>query len=127
EIISIKKGLKNHFKMDLSQIKGSQGEYFPEILCPKDTSTNEPNGTTLILKNIRRKSGFDLAEIAISLSKKFTILDQLSILLRKNDAEELIVSNELKFSTLEEQFRWDFPNELETIYSYATKIKGSII
>lgn len=127
EVVSVKNGLKNHFKMDLTKIKDSNGDYNPELLCDKDTLTSEPNGTTLILQEIRRKSGFNLEEIAINLSKKFLILDQLALTLKLNDDKEIIVSNELKFSSLEEQLRWDFPNEIDTEYSHYSEIKGSII
>jgi hypothetical protein len=127
EVISIKDNFKNHFKMDLSKIKSSKGEYYPELLCNKDTPTNEANGTTLILQNIRRKSGFNINDIAISLSKKFLFLDKLSIKLKLNSEPEIKVTNELKFLSLEEQFRWEFPNNLDENYSYSFNIKGFII
>lgn len=127
EIISIKDGFKNHFKMDLNNIKGSKGEYNPELLCDKNQVTKEKNGTKLTLQKIRRKSGFNIEEIAISLSKKFLILDQLNTKLKLNDDEEIIVTNELKFSSLEEQLRWDFPNDLDDEYKFHSEIKGFII
>ena len=127
EIISVKNGLRNHFSMDLEKIKNSSGEYNPQLLCEKDTLTKEENGTKIILKNIRRKSGFFLEEIAVSLSKKFLILDQLVIKLRLNLKEEIIITNDLKFSSLEEQFKWTFPISLDTSYKFSKQIKGAII
>ena len=50
EVISIKNGLKNHFKMDLLEIKTSKdSSYNPEII-EHDLKTQEPSGTVLKLK-----------------------------------------------------------------------------
>jgi len=127
EIISVKDGNKNHFKMNLADIKNSKGEYNPELVCEKDSECREENGTKMILRKIRRKSGFNLEEIALNLSKKFLIFDQLNTTLKLNDSENIVISNELKFSTLEEQFKWSFPNELDITYKYYKNISGSIL
>lgn len=127
EIESVKGGKRNHFQMKLSDIKSSNGFYNPELLCPKDSTSEEKNGTTLRLKSIRRKSGFDLTDLAISLSKKFLIFDRLSLKMQLNNAGLVKVTNELKFSSLEEQFRWDFPNNFDTNYSNYNSVKGFII
>jgi HSP90 family molecular chaperone len=61
EVISIKEGLKNHFIMDLEEIRQSkEQEYSPKIVV-KDEKTDSGNGTRLLLKSIRRKSAFDLS------------------------------------------------------------------
>ena len=96
--------------------KNSKGEYNPELVCEKDSECREENGTKMILRKIRRKSGFNLEEIALNLSKKFLIFDQLNTTLKLNNSENIVISNELKFSTLEEQFKWSFPNELDITY-----------
>ncbi len=128
EVKSVKDGVLNHFKMNLEDIKNSStGSYNPELLASKNTPTSEPNGTLLHLKSIRRKSGFNLEDLSISLSKKFMIFDELSLKLYLNDGNETLVTNELKFSSFEEQFRWDFPNEFEENYGFKNEIKGFII
>lgn len=129
EVISVKNGLKNHFKMNLAEIKKSKGEYSPELLIPKN-SISEPTekGTTILLKQVRRKSGFDLNNIAISLSKKFLIFDKMKVQLSINGSQNIDVLNELKFNDLKEQFRWTFPdNKYGEDYSYWSSLKGSII
>ncbi len=127
EIISVKNGVKNHFLMNLNDIKNSRGEYSPQLLCEKDTPTSESNGTVTILKDIRRKSSFNLDEIAGSLAKKFLIFDKIKVSLNLNSSEEIKLTNELKFINLEEQFRWNFPNELDNSYKNHKKIKGAIL
>lgn len=126
EVVSIKKGLKNHFKMSLEDIRNSKGEYKPEIIT-KNVSTEDTNGTILYLKKIRRKSDFDLDKIALSLSKKFLIFDEMKSSLYLNDSNEVPVTNDLKFRELKTQFEWKFPdNKYDNEYEHWKDIKGTI-
>lgn len=129
EVISVKNGFKNHFKMDLAEIRKSKGEYSPELIIPKNSKANaNEKGTKIFLKQIRRKSGFDLESIAISLSKKFVIFDNMKVELLLNGSKKVVVSNELKFNSLNEQFRWTFPDEkFDNSYEYWNIVKGFII
>ncbi len=128
EVKSVKNGVVNHFSMKIDDIKSStSGSYTPELIVEKDTPSTEPNGTTLYLKSIRRKSGFNLDEIAISLSKKFVIFDDLNLKMTLNGGDENVVTNELKFQSFEEQFKWNFPNELDESYKYKNQVSGFII
>lgn len=129
EVISVKHGLKNHFKMNLSEIKKSKGEYSPELVLAKNTkATPEEKGTIILLKQVRRKSGFDLNSIAVSLSKKFLIFDRMEVDLSINGAQNTKVLNELKFNELKEQFRWQFPDKkYGENYEYWHELKGAVI
>lgn len=126
EIKSIKGGILNHFVMSLDDIKTSGGVYNP-LIIEKNSSTAEPNGTILYLKSIRRKSGFNLEEIATSLSKKFMIFDTLKLSMSLNGSEDMPVTNELKFQSFEEQFRWTFPNNFDSTYKYRDLVKGFVL
>jgi len=128
EIVSIKNGLLNHFKMDLIEIKESKESlYNPEIIV-HDQFTKEPSGTTLKLKKIRRKSPFYLDRIALSLSKKFLIFGEMDTVLLLNSSNITPVTNELKYSELNKQFTWEFPDErYNSNYEFSSDIKGSII
>lgn len=129
-IESIKDGLKNRFTMNLQDIlRINTGSYNPDINIENE-SVSEPNSTTIILQGIRRKSAFETNSIAVSLAKKFTIFDQLKVVLIDNLLEEpIIVSNELKFEDVEVQFQWDFPEESITqiFYNHKMDIKGTIV
>lgn len=129
EVISIKDGFKNHFKMDLSEIKKSQGNYSPDLLISKNTiAANNEKGTTILLKKIRRKSGFDISSIAVSLSKKFLIFDKMKVELSLNSKMIIDVINELKFNDLKKQFFWIFPNnKYGEGYKFWNSISGTII
>ena len=126
EVVSVKKGLKNHFKMSLEDIRNSKGEYEPEII-DKNKSTKDEDGTILYLKKIRRKSDFDLDKIALSLSKKFLIFDEMKTSLYLNNSDEVPVTNDLKFRELKTQFEWKFPNEqYDENYEHWKDIEGTV-
>ncbi|GGD54726.1 hypothetical protein GCM10011514_18620 [Emticicia aquatilis] len=129
EVISIKNDLKNHFKMDINEIKNSRTNlYSPEIILFNQPTASTEKGTTILLKKIRRKSNFDLENISLSLSKKFLIFDKMTVSLTLNNANETVVTNELKFNDLKEQFRWKFPNiDFGEGYPYWKSVRGSII
>ena len=127
EVISIKNGLKNHFIMNLSEIRESKDKEYSPILISKDETTNENNGTKLLIKEIRRKSSFDLEKIALSLSKKFLIFDEMKTILFKNNSNETLVTNDLKFKELNTQFEWKFPDKkYDEDYEFWEKIEGTI-
>ncbi|WP_294892923.1 ATP-binding protein [Gilliamella apicola] len=127
---SIKDNIKNSFTMDLTSILGSpNGKYYPKI-NEKNLSVKEPNSTKIILESIRRKSPFDINEIASSLSKKFTIFDQFEVTLKDvSSSNELVITNELKFDDLEIQFAWDFPEQdlTKIVYPHKNNISGKIL
>ncbi|WP_062062821.1 ATP-binding protein [Aquimarina longa] len=126
EVISVKNGFKNHFKMNLEDIRNSQGEYEPEIIL-KNEKTDDEQGTILYLKNIRRKSAFDLDKIALSLSKKFLIFEEMKTSLYSNNSNEIEVTNDLKFKELKTQFEWKFPEEkYDNEYEHWEDIQGTI-
>jgi len=129
EVISIKNGLKNHFKMDIQEIKNSKSNsYSPEIILKNETVSTAEKGTNIYLKKIRRKSGFDLKNISLSLSKKFLIFDKMEVSLTLNGKEKTPITNELKFSDLKEQFRWELPNNIfGTAYKYWNLVRGAVI
>lgn len=130
EVISIKDGLKNHFTMNLQAIKESRGNEYSPTLLSYNEATTQSSGTSITLKKIRRKSSFDLDEIALSLSKKFIIFSEMMTLISKNgdDSTEVHVTNELKFQSLNTEFTWNFPDsEYDDSYLHWNNVKGSII
>lgn len=130
EVISIKKGLENHFTMNLQEIKDSRGNEYSPVLLKYKKKSSKPSGTVIKLKKIRRKSGFNLDEIALSLSKKFIIFSEMDTRITKNGdvKTEINVTNELKFGALNTEFKWQFPDaKYNSDYSHWAEMKGSII
>lgn len=128
EVISVKDGIKNHFSMDIEKIKESKGGiYSPELLIEKNFITSEKNSTIIKLKKIRRRSPFDLKNISVSLSKKFLIFDKMKVSLIEKDKSNIEITNELKFSGLNEEFEWIFPNiKYGEDYEFWKEVKGKI-
>ncbi|WP_454440271.1 ATP-binding protein [Vibrio bathopelagicus] len=130
EVVSIKDGKKNHFIMNLQEIKDNRGnEYSPELLAHNEP-TSISAGTVIKLKQIRRKSGFNLDDIALSLSKKFIIFSEMDTRITKNGEtdSEVHITNELKFQTLNTEFTWSFPDEkYDENYAHWEQMKGSVI
>lgn len=127
EVISIKNGLKNHFSMDLSEIRKSKDQSYSPTIIKKEESTSEESGTILHLKKIRRKSAFDLNKIALSLSKKFLIFDEMDTSLSLNGSSETPVTNDLKFKELNTEFEWKFPDKkYDENYEHWTDVEGTI-
>lgn len=130
EVISVKNGLKNHFVMDLNDIKKSRGNVYSPNLITFNENTTLKSGTTIKLKRMRRKSGFQLDEIALNLSKKFIIFSEMETVIFKNNdnLNKINVTNELKYQSLKTEFEWSFPNKsYDDKYPYWSDVKGSII
>lgn len=129
EVCSIRDGFKNEFHMNLDDIrKCISGDYEPVIVA-FNIETQEDSGTTITLKNIRRKSEFDLDNIALSLSKKFQIFDKMKVSIYNNsDKDSLVeVNNELKFESFIKEFAWNFPDaSYDSDYEFWSEISGNI-
>ena len=129
EVRSIRDNLKNEFHMDLDQIRQcTNGDYEPEILYLNE-ATEEKSGTIITLKDIRRKSDFDLEDIALSLSKKFQIFHEMAVSLSKNSDNDssVEINNELKFQSFQKEFEWSFPNEkYDKDYAQWKNVSGHI-
>ncbi len=126
EVKTVKNGVLNHFSMDLEEIEKSKGVYHPTIIS-KNQTTDGSSGTTIHLKKIKRKTPFDVEAISNSLSKKFTIFDELktTVVMGDHDVE---ITNEMKFESLDIEFEWTFPDKsFGTDYEYWKNIKGKII
>ena len=132
EVVTIKKdsGRKITFVMDWEELMNTpEGDYKPSYEdeeCGKGL-----HGTTIVLKNLRRKSPFDQNAFAVSLSKLFNFFDaDFKCWVYSDDNDGIQVSNELKYENIEDQFRWDFPEFLENVeteYAKKQEVRGSII
>lgn len=132
EVETIRAGLKNKFILSWDSLIASQDDYEPEI-STKNEPVDYPNGTTITLKKIKRKTGFDPENIAYNLAKTFTVFDEVgfdTIIVHNNDVENKIeVKNELRFHEIDPEFEWEFPlsENIGMEYEYAPKITGKVI
>lgn len=123
-ISSVSNNIKNEFSMNYQEIKSNQSDeiYKPDIIHNNE-STEENNGTTIVIKNISTNNVTPMATLAENLSTRFKLFDTTFkvIIIDKNTKEELVVTNELYYNKMDKEFEWDFPQdflpELEDISS----------
>lgn len=108
-VTSIKEGKKNSFVMDYNKIKtGDTMVYEPEILS-LDEATTEHSGTTILIKDIKRKSAFDLEAICSGILNRFRIFSSDFIVHINND----IKIDSCDTTDEDFQFTWEFPRDFE--------------
>lgn len=131
EITTVSNGLLNSFVMDWEELKNSDKVYKPRII-KKNEKTKSLNGTKLTLFNIARKSSFKPMDIAVRLSKTFSVFDKkdFNVIIKHNNESEIEVENKLRFENINIYKEWNFPfndEEFEYDYSEKNKIHGKII
>ncbi len=129
EIITVKNNLKNVFVMNLQEILSTDKEYNPKILV-HNKETDDITGTTIILRDIQRKSAFDIEDLKESISKRFNFEDkEFCIELQKSGVETQRVTSDTKWEYITPQFDWEFPQDdlSEEKYALSKGITGKII
>ena len=129
EVTTVKKGEMVQFRMNWQDLKNTkESNYTPQVISRKEC--DDKPGTTITLSDLKRKSPFDVEDLAISLSKLFSFFDNSFKVIVKKDDVEISVDNNLKYSNLNEEFRFLFPDYLKKIeedYSSKDEISGAII
>jgi hypothetical protein len=127
DIKTVKDNKLNHFTMNLDEILESKGTYHPKIIS-NDKHVNDSSSTTIHLKQIKRKTPFNINETVTSLAKKFTIFDEMKTIVQLNNNTPVHLTNEMKFDELDIQFKWEFPSEdFSFNYKKYNKISGVVI
>ncbi len=114
EVYSIRDGIKNAFRINYEDLKNKEsGEYFPESIIEYE-DTSEPNGTTVIIKEIKQKKITDVKELAISLSSRFSFFDKdFSVVISNlnDETKKEKVEKSLYFNSMEKEYIWKFPDD----------------
>lgn len=129
EITTVKEGKKNTFVLDWEKIKRSQGTYQPEHTVPDEPCDEDEPGTVIVLKNIKRKTGFDAEKIADSISRYFIIEDDFKIHIRSNEKEDYIrIDEDRRYRSLpkENLIKWHIPSDAH-VPDFKEKVKGLIM
>lgn len=132
EIITTKKGSgkKVFFTLDWNELLNTHGRDYEPKFKVEDCDLAE-KGTSIILKDLKRKSAFGKEELAISISKLFNLFDNtFMVFVSLNDDEQLQIDDKLKYQNIESQFEWNFPDFCQNVgmdYSEKQKISGKII
>lgn len=129
EVQTVKNNLKNVFVMNLKDILNTDKEYLPQIVV-YNQNVDVPNGTTIILRDIQRRSAFDIENLKESISKRFNFTNpNFYIELQKNGVEPQKITSATKWEYIEPQFQWEFPKDdvSEDNYAINKGITGKII
>lgn len=132
DIITTRKGSEEKIivTLDWKALKSTGGgEYKPQYRI--EMGEKNLQGTTIILKNLRRKSPFDKKGLAVSLSKLFNLFDkEFECFISLDGDEPFEINNELKIENIDQQFKFEFPNILEKVereFEFKDQISGKVI
>jgi uncharacterized protein (TIGR02391 family) len=132
EIITTGKGTgkKITFTLEWDKlIKTKAKDYRPKFQIENCDKTEQ--GTSIKLSNLKRKSSFNKVDLAVSISKLFNFMDKdFKINLYLNGDKALKIDKELKYSEIEPQFIWKFPDKVNLIsesYEYKDDFVGKLI
>lgn len=129
EVETVKNNLKNVFVMNLQDILATDKEYNPQIIIHNEP-IEEQSGTKIILRQIQRKSEFNIDELKEAIAKRFNFTDtSFSIQLQKEGCETQTITTETKWDYVTSQFQWEFPKDDSSEDNYASEhgITGKII
>lgn len=95
----------NEFTLDYDVLIEQTGTYKPNWRV-QNQETKAKNGTTLILKNLKRKSSFDSQGLAKSLARIFIFDDNFHLTIKDPQGCKLSVDNRSKYEEIETEFEW---------------------
>ncbi len=130
EVITKKDGEKIGFVMDWDEIMSTGGVYEPKF--EKDTCSADEHGTTIIVHDLKRKAGFDIDSLAVSIAKLFNFNDEsFHIKLILNGNNEIEIDRDLKFKGITRQFEWTVTDDVKMLlsdekYEHLNDVKGKL-
>lgn len=110
-VVSVKDGRLNEFVMDWDELTASRGPYRPKPIRIDECTTAE-NGTTFALTGLKRKTLFDPAALADSISRIFVFDDTFRLVIQTPLGDRIAVDNTRKYKTLDAEFEWDLASKL---------------
>lgn len=121
------------FALNWDDILGeSSGKYHPSEYT-KTKVNPKSHGTSIKLTNLSRTSGFNAQDTSASLSRLFNCYDDSFVVkLIQNDGDEISISRDLLYESLDKEFEWDIETliksgEIESDYSYKNELRGTIL
>ncbi len=122
-IDTVKNNKRNRFVLNWNDLLNASGEYNPRIEINNE-DTNQPNGTTIRLAELKRQTPFDLESLADNLSKIFIVDDDFCILIKKQNGSFLEINNERRYKGFNKQFEWNIDSLLPEGNQYKGKLEG---
>ena len=129
QIITKKEGYCVNFIMNWDEIIHSETpNYEPNYTI----SACEPfeHGTTIILRNLKRKTAFDVEGLAASLARLFDFFDENFVAdIVLNNQDPVFIDKSLRYKNIDTQFKWEIPNFIndENHYLHQNKVIGELL
>lgn len=126
EITTSSNGEKNSttFIMDWDDlINTNSSEYKPEFYINEKKDSNQ-HGTKIVLKKLTRVSGFDIEDIAISLTRLFNFYDSDFKVTIKNDNKEVKLDRSKVYESIKIEKEWKIENIINQIDGTNSNIKS---
>ena len=128
-IITKSNGQCVDFSMNWDDILHSETNNYEPKFALSDCDPKQP-GTTIILTDLKRKTGFNVEELAGSISRLFNCFsDDFAVDISLNDSTPIVINEKLRYTTLTPQFSWKVPDDIikdKEHYFYKNNISGEL-
>ena len=101
-----REGKLNEFVLDWEELQNASGVYKPTA-TRIDEDNADKSGTTVTLSGLKRKTPFDPAGLADSISRMFHFSDDFQVIIQTPSGDRIALDNSRKYGTLDIQFHWD--------------------
>lgn len=129
KIITKQNGKEIIFTLSWPEIMACSTRNYEPSFEERTCDVNE-HGTIIILSDLKRKSGFDINALAVSLSKLFNLFDDsFKVYISFNKGSKVQIDNKLRYENLDKQIEWNFPHNERIFPNYlnTNHVQGRII
>ena len=127
---TVRENKRNIFVLDWEKLMSTDGVYSVDLRM-HNGPTEDENGTTVELTNIKRKGPFLAMDLAKSISRFFIFEEEFDVAISHNNESHIQVTNQMRFDSVDEQFKWNIPDAVQgtTEHAYLKEhgIHGEII
>jgi uncharacterized protein (TIGR02391 family) len=127
-IKTIKDNTLNEFILDWDKLSQATGVYKPDATKINE-STDDKNGTTIILQKLKRITPFNPELLADSLSQFFIFDSNFQVSIETTRGDKIIITNKRKYETINSEFEWNIEADpyIPSGSEYKGKINGKLI
>jgi len=107
-IHSVHDGKSTKFEMNVEKIKNTENDVYKPDIIENDVDTDDPNGVTIVLKNLKRTKAINIDELKSGIASRFMLFND-SFQVYLND--ELITIEDRNMGDIE--FTWDIDEDID--------------
>ncbi len=127
-MVTRRDGKVNEFVLDWDELNAAIGAYRPRPVRVNE-DTDSPDGTSITLTGLKRKSPFDAIGLADSLSRIFVFDDTFKVVIQSPQRDNIALDNTRRYRTLDVEFEWNVESTLlvPEASEYHGKLKGKLM